>query len=102
MKWGTLRAGGGNVGAPFSCPNYPIKSIQIVGTWGGATCTIQGSNIVTDPTYATLQDQQKTSLALTASGVYQIEQNTYYVRPNVTGGDSTTDLDVYLLCVTER
>ncbi len=102
MKWEQLRSGGGNVGTPFACPTYPIKSVQAVGTWGGATLTMQGSNMIETPTYFTLVDIFEDNIAFTENDGAQIVQNTYWVRPNLSGGNTTTDIDVYLLCVTER
>jgi hypothetical protein len=89
-------------GAPFACPSYPIKSVQVTGTWGGAQLTIYGSNIPETPTYYPLNNGSGNTLTFVSNGLRDIRENTYWVRPYVSGGDATTDLDVYLLCVTER
>jgi len=112
ILWEQLR-GNVNVGAPVALPQYPTKSVQVIGTFGSATCTIQGSNVITDPTYATLTigtstttggttDAGSMNCVFTAAGLKKIYENTYWVRPSVNGGDDTTNLDVYLLCETER
>ena len=113
MKWEGLAAGatGRNLGKPYACPSYPIKSVQVKGTWGGAVCTIEGSNMAdsaeadmgaSTATYDTLHNPQGTNLTPTGDSMRGISENTFWVRPNVSGGDATTDIDVYLLCVTER
>jgi len=93
-----------NIGAPFACPSYPIKSVQVVGTWGGAVCTIQGSNWDdrATATYDTLHNMQGTNMQFTGDTLRGVQENTYWVRPIITGGGATTDIDVYILCVTER
>ncbi len=101
VKWESLTLAGDS-GAPFACPNYTDKSIQVFGTFGGATVTIQGSNVIDSPTYATLNDPSGTSLAITSAGIKQVLENTYWIRPIVSGGDTTTDLDIYLLASTTR
>ena len=107
MKWEGLLAEstGRNAGAPFACPSYPIKSIQILGTFsGGAVCRIEGSNMPDEATatYELLHSPQGVVFTPTDAMLRGIQENTYWVRPNVTGGDGSTDIDVYLLCVTER
>jgi len=92
----------GDTGAPFACPNYADKSIQVVGTFGGATVTIQGSNMIDSPTYATLNDITEMPLTITSAGIKQILENTYWVRPIISGAGATTNLDVYLLVETAR
>lgn len=89
-------------GLPVACPSYPIKSVQITGTFGGATCTIQGSNMVTTPTYFSLEDIQGNAIALTSDGGQPIAINTYWVRPILSSISTATNVDVYMLCVTER
>lgn len=101
VKWEALQVAG-DTGAPFACPNYPIKSIQIVGTFGGATVTMQGSNIIDSPVYASLTYDGSNAIALSSAGMKKIWENTYWVRPILSGGNVTTSLDVYLLVHTER
>ena len=87
----------GDTGAPCACPNYPEKSIQVVGTFGGATVTIQGSNIVDSPIYSTLNDDGGTALTFTEAGIKKIRENSYWVRPSISGTTATTNLNVHLL-----
>jgi len=101
IKWTGLHSTN-DTGAPFACSNYADKSIQVVGTFGGATVTIQGSNVVDSPVYATLNDGVGTALTFTSAGIKQILENTYWIRPYITGADANTNLDVYLLAETTR
>lgn len=101
VKWTGFQVAG-DTGTPFACPNYPDKSIQVVGTFGGATVTIQGSNMIDNPTYATLNDGTGAALTITSAGIKQILENTYWVRPIISGGDANTNLDVYLLVETMK
>jgi hypothetical protein len=100
VKWIDLHVG--DIGAPMSSPNYPIKSVQITGTWGGATVVIEGSNMPSAPTYDGLHNPWYGALSINADALRGILENCYWVRPRVVDGGATTDLDVYLLCVTER
>lgn len=106
VKWEGLRqaiAAGDSVGKPFACPSYPIKSVQIFGEFNGATVTIQGSNVPTnDPTFWVLNDNAGTTLSFTSANLKNVRENTYWVRPYMSGGDANTSISVYLLCVTER
>ena len=94
-------------GKPVELPNYPIKSIQVVGTFGGATVTIEGSNMVLDNvlelTYAPQVDNLETAITFTSTGIKQIFSNTYWIRPRISsGGNVNTDIDVYLIAHTMR
>jgi hypothetical protein len=86
----------GDVGSAIEMPGSHIRSVQIVGTFGvGGTVVIQGSNDGTN--YVTLTDPQANNLSKTAAALESIQELTRYIRPEVTGGDGTTDLKVYLL-----
>jgi hypothetical protein len=93
----------GDTGAPFACPNYSTKSIQVVGTFGGATVTIEGSNMIDNPTYAPQVDNLEVAITFTSEGIKQIFSNTYWIRPRISSGaGATTNLDFYLVAHTER
>ncbi len=100
VRWENLQIG--DIGAPHASPTFPIKSIQVVGTFGGATVVVEGSNMPETSTYDTLYNQWHGAISLNAAAMRSILGNCYFVRPRIVGGDATTDLDVYLLCVTER
>lgn len=70
-------------------------TVQAVGSFTGTpTLTMQGSNDGT--TAVTLTDPAAAAVTFTAAGGAQILENYRYVRPSLSGGDVSTDIDVYL------
>ena len=70
------------------------RSVQVMGTFGGATITIQGSNdggII----WATLHDAAGANLDFTVAGLELVLENARHMRPIVTGG-AGVDVDVHL------
>ena len=103
VKWEGLTKTTDDTGEPYICPHYADKSVQLIGTLGvGGVCTIQGSNMKDTPTYATLNDAQGNAMTMDALKIEQILENSYLVRPAITAGDGTTDLDVYMLIFSAR
>lgn len=90
-------------GAPISSKwaDYSERSFQVVGTYGGATVTIQASNDE-GVTWGTAGDKQGTALTLaTTSGlIKQTNDVCSAMRPLVSSADGTTDLDV--ICIARR
>jgi hypothetical protein len=70
------------------------RSVQIGGTFGGATVVLQGSN--DGVTYATLNDLQDSPISFTSAGLAAIQENTRYVKPLATGGTGSL-IDVTLV-----
>lgn len=96
FKWENLL--NGDTGESISLPKHSDRSIQVIGTFGGGgICTIQGTNMNTGETWATLADPQDNALIITSAKIKAILENTYKIRPNITAGDGTTNLNVYLL-----
>lgn len=78
---------------------FPDKTVQIVGTFGGCSVVIEGSNNSTDGNdgnWTVLSDPFNSSLSFTSSGLKQILENTKYVRARISGGDGTTSITVIL------
>jgi hypothetical protein len=69
-------------------------SVQVIGTFGGCTVTIQGSN--DNSNWATLKDIYGANLSFTAAGLADFSTACGYVRPSVSGGTSE-DIDVALV-----
>jgi hypothetical protein len=90
----------GDDGAPQPHSQYSDKSVQVFGTFGGASLAIQGSNNGTD--WATLTDPQGNDLLITSAKIEMITEATAYIRPVVVGGDGTTSLSVAMLCKEAR
>jgi len=68
--------------------------IQAVGTFGGGTVALQGSNDGTN--WVNLKDFTGTEIGLTAAGGADFTTSFLYIRPIITGG-SGDDVDVYVL-----
>lgn len=83
-------------GDPVEMIGSSDRSVQVTGTFGsGGTIVLEGSNDGTN--YETLTDPQGNDVSFQAAGLVQVIELTRYVRPRVTAGDGTTDLDVHFL-----
>lgn len=69
-------------------------SVQVVGTFGGATVTLQVSNDGTN--WASVSDVQGTAVSLTSTGYFELSLSGAYIRPAVSGG-SGNDIDVIVV-----
>lgn len=98
-KTSWLALANGDTGFPDSSGRLSDKSVQVTGTFGaGGSVTIQGSNDG-GTTWFTLNDPSAgTDLTFTTAGGFEILENVELIRPNVTAGDGTTALNVYLFC----
>ena len=93
--WETMAANG-DVGLPFDGPRYSDKSVQVTGAFGtGGTIILEGSNDGVN--YDPLQDPLGTAISLTAAGSFHVLENTLKVRPRITAGTGSIDLDVTLI-----
>ena len=61
-------------------------SVQITGTFGSATITLQGSNDGTN--YVTLKDGGGNAISFTAAGMAEFSTAALYLKPTSTGGTS--------------
>jgi hypothetical protein len=90
--WSALAQG--DDGEPVRLAVYSDRSIQVLGTFGGASVTIGGSN--DGVTYHALTDTSGTALTLTTACLKQIVELPVFLKPRVFGGDGTTALTVVL------
>ena len=100
VQWGPLTSTNLD-GAPVKYAEFADMCVQIDGTFGTATITLQGSNDLTSPTnWFTLTDPQGNGIAkVTAGGSVQGEQvleSPVWVRPLASGADGTTSINVRL------
>lgn len=86
--------GAGDDGYPVRYAGAADRTVQIVGTFGGATVTLQGSLDGTN--WATLTDAQGNAISVTSAALEAVTELVRYIRPVVTGG-SGTDVTVLLL-----
>lgn len=94
---------GSDTGLPFTLAAHSDKTVHVYGTFSGGSLVLQGSN---DPRanpdhpdhssadWQTLVDPSGSSISVSQNDVVQILDNTLYVRPLVSGGDGSTDLNV--------
>ncbi len=97
-EWNTLLNGdtGGPLGANQGCPNFADKTVHVKGDFSGpATLVIEGSN--DGVTWITLTDPGGTALSFTVEDIKVILENPQEIRPRVTAGDGSTDLDVFIV-----
>ncbi|WP_027854691.1 hypothetical protein [Marinobacterium litorale] len=85
-------------GAPIALGAWCDCSIQVTGTFGtGGTLSWEGSNDG-GTTWATLNDVNGTALDIQSAGVEHCQVPAELVRPHITAGDGSTDLDVTVIC----
>lgn len=68
--------------------------IQVVGTFGGMTVALHGSNDGTN--YAVLKDLQGSDISFTATGLKDFTTACAYLKPVISGG-SGADVDIYVV-----
>lgn len=89
----------GDDGSPMPFSQYTDRSVQVSGTFGGASVVIEGRNAPGLP-WATLTDPQGNDLSITAAKIELVTEATLEIRPRIVGGDGTTSINVHLLGVT--
>lgn len=95
--WESL--GNADTGTSIEMVQGSDKSVQVVGTFGGATVSLQGSNDGVN--YITLTDPQGNALAFTTQSLEAVVEHTRYVRVITTGGTGTS-VSVYLFLKGQR
>lgn len=58
--------------------------VQVIGTFGGATVTLKGSNDGTN--WVTLKDLQGNDVSFTATGMVEFTTSAAYIRADAAGG----------------
>lgn len=95
-------AGATNGGTPDTF--QPVKlsrlpyaiSAQVTGNFSGsASIALHGS--IDGTNYAALNDRQGSAIAVTAAGIANCGDAPLYLKPVLSSGDGSTDLDVSLL-----
>jgi hypothetical protein len=84
----TWTLGASDTGIEVDLSDYVDRSIQVEGTFGGATVTVEGSNDSTN--WESLRDPQGTILAFSAAGLKQVLEATLKLRVRSAGGTGTT------------
>ena len=79
-------------------PTFKTKTVQVSGTFGGATVTVEGSNNCS--TYATLKNANVSGdMTFAVAGVKLILENPRCIRMRSTGAATSTDLTASILYV---
>lgn len=86
ITWANLTTG--DTGDPVDYRAYTDRAVQVTGTFGGATVTIEGT--IDGTNYATLTDPQGNALSITAAKIEQVAETVVKIRPAVTGGSGTS------------
>lgn len=81
-------------GVPIEVVNFADRSVQVEGSFGGASVSIEGSNDGLN--YRTLTDPQGNDLLISTAKIEMITEVTRFLRPRVISG-TTTSLTVSLL-----
>lgn len=81
-------------GEPLRLAVYSDRTVQVSGSFGGASVTIGGSN--DGETYYALTDTSGNPLTLTSGALRQVVELPVFIKPRVFGGDGTTDLKVVM------
>jgi hypothetical protein len=81
---------------PTNWMAYSDRTAQVTGTFGaGGNLRVQGSNDLA--IYAALSDPQGSALNIGSAAIKQILEVALLMRPLVTAGDGTTDIDVSII-----
>jgi hypothetical protein len=93
-KW--LAIPNGNQGDSQKLNVYQDRTVHVTGTFGaGGSLSIKGSND-DGATWVVLTDPLGNALTFTAAGMKQITELPHLIRPEVTAGDGTTSINVFL------
>jgi hypothetical protein len=82
-------------GEPIAFAQFTDKSVQVAGTFGGASVSFLGSNDGVN--YSVLTDPQGNALSFIGPKIKLVSEATAFVKPVVTGGDGSTNLTVTTL-----
>lgn len=83
------------VGSEFQEAPWADRSVQVNGTWGGASLVLEGSN--DGVTYEILRDPSSLPLLFTSNGLKQILEVAMYIRPRLSVAGSGANLNVSIV-----
>ena len=91
--WSGLAAG--DDGAPIDLAAFADRSVQVAGTFDGATVEIHGT--VDGTNYVVLSDPQGNALSFSTAKIEAVTELVYRIKPVVSGGGASTNLTVSLI-----
>lgn len=76
------------IGEALRIPGGSDKTVQFIGTWGGATVVLEGSNALTPGAgdWSTLHEPDGAEISATADYISFVAENPLWVRPVLSGG----------------
>lgn len=74
----------GDDGAPIEVVDFADRSVQVEGTFGGASVVVEGSN--DSANYRVLTDPQGNDLQINSAKIEMVTEVTRLLRPRVVGG----------------
>lgn len=94
ISWGPMLQGdtAGAIMEESNVAGFADRSVQVSGTFGGASVDIQGSNDGVN--FSTLNDPASVALSFTTAKIKAILEATRQIMPVITGGDGTTAITV--------
>jgi hypothetical protein len=104
VRWASMA--NGDTGEPVGLPQYPDKTAQVEGTFStGGTVIMEGGASVVPAAgdWGGIHDPQGTLVSFgvgaTENDPLVLAENPRVIRPNVTAGDASTDVDVVVIAV---
>lgn len=95
VKWTGLTKATDDVGEAVKFGSWKDRTVQVTGTFGsGGSVSLKGSNDGVN--YVTLTDPNNNSCTFTSSGLKAVTELPLWIRPEVTAGDGTTSLTVWV------
>jgi hypothetical protein len=86
VRW---ELGAGDDGSPVRYAGAADRTVQILGAFGGATVTLQGTLEETPTTWSSVTDAQGNAIAATSATLEAVTELVRFIRPLVTGGTGT-------------
>lgn len=83
------------VGEPITAHELGDRCLQMTGTFGTGTFTLEGANVAT---YTVLTDPQGNGVSKTAAAIEQIMEVPRFMRPNSSGSTGGESVTVTLFC----
>ncbi len=86
---------GDTTGDGITIPGASDRTVQFIGTFGGATVLLEGTLDGTN--WFTLTDGQGNAISFTAAGGEFVAENTLFIRPRLSVAGSGAAITVFLL-----
>jgi hypothetical protein len=80
----------GDTAISVEVPNKSDKTVQVSGTFGSATVTVQGSVDQAAGVFNDLRDPQGNTISVTSADIVTVLENVAFIQPVVSGGSGTS------------